>query len=346
MITANDTEELNIASPKADASETLFEATLRPQALADYVGQSKIKSNLQILIDAATGRKEALEHILLYGPPGLGKTTLAHIIAREVGSSIKITSGPAIEKAGDLAALLTNLQENDILFIDEIHRLNKVVEEVLYPAMEDYALDIVLGKGAGAKAVRIDLPKFTLIGATTRVGLLSAPLRDRFGMTYRLDFYEEDEIEKILQRAARILKIEIDEHGKKEIATRSRRTPRIANRLLKRVRDYAQVKGSGHIDREAAASALAMLEVDQLGLDSGDRMILETLIDKFAGGPVGISSLAAATSEDPGTIEDIYEPFLLRLGLLNRTPKGRIATPAAYDHLKKPKPKLTNQTLL
>jgi Holliday junction DNA helicase RuvB len=283
---------------------------------------------------------------LLYGPPGLGKTTLAHIIAREVGSSIKITSGPAIEKAGDLAALLTNLQENDILFIDEIHRLNKIVEEVLYPAMEDYALDIVLGKGAGAKAVRIDLPKFTLIGATTRVGLLSAPLRDRFGMTYRLDFYEEDEIEKILERAAKILKIEIDSDGKKEIASRSRRTPRIANRLLKRVRDYAQVKGTGNIDRNAASSALAMLEVDDLGLDSADRMILETLIDKFAGGPVGISSLAAATSEDPGTIEDIYEPFLLRLGLLNRTPKGRIATPAAYDHLKKTKPKLENQTLL
>jgi Holliday junction DNA helicase RuvB len=345
MITTNDTE-INIASPEADVSETLFEATLRPQALADYVGQSKIKSNLKILIDAATGRKEALEHILLYGPPGLGKTTLAHIIAREVGSSIKITSGPAIEKAGDLAALLTNLQENDILFIDEIHRLNKIVEEVLYPAMEDYALDIVLGKGAGAKAVRIDLPKFTLIGATTRVGLLSAPLRDRFGMTYRLDFYEEDEIEKILERAAKILKIEIDSDGKKEIASRSRRTPRIANRLLKRVRDYAQVKGTGNIDRNAASSALAMLEVDDLGLDSADRMILETLIDKFAGGPVGISSLAAATSEDPGTIEDIYEPFLLRLGLLNRTPKGRIATPAAYDHLKKTKPKLENQTLL
>ncbi|MBX4205015.1 MAG: Holliday junction branch migration DNA helicase RuvB [Candidatus Doudnabacteria bacterium] len=345
MITTND-NEINLASPQADVSETLFEATLRPQALVDYVGQSKIKTNLKILIDAATGRKEALEHILLYGPPGLGKTTLAHIIAREVGSSIKITSGPAIEKAGDLAALLTNLQENDILFIDEIHRLNKVVEEILYPAMEDYALDIILGKGAGAKAVRIDLPKFTLIGATTRVGLLSAPLRDRFGMTYRLDFYEEDEIEKILERAARILKIEIDNHGKKEIAARSRRTPRIANRLLKRVRDYAQVKGSGNIDREAAAAALAMLEVDQLGLDSSDRMILETLIDKFAGGPVGISSLAAATSEDPGTIEDIYEPFLLRLGLLNRTPKGRVATPAAYDHLKRPKPKFENQTLL
>ena len=339
-------EEINIASPQADASETLFEATLRPQALADYVGQSKIKSNLQILIDAATGRKETLEHILLYGPPGLGKTTLAHIIAHEVGSNIKITSGPAIEKAGDLAALLTNLSENDILFIDEIHRLNKVVEEVLYPAMEDYALDIVLGKGAGAKAVRIDLPKFTLIGATTRIGLLSAPFRDRFGMTYRLDFYEEDEIEKILERAGRILRIEIDNEGKKEIAARSRRTPRIANRLLKRVRDYAQVKGSGKIDVDAAKEALTMLEVDALGLDSSDRMILEALIDKFSGGPAGISSLAAATSEDAGTIEDIYEPYLLRLGLITRTPKGRMATPAAYDHLKKSKPKNENQTLL
>lgn len=345
MIQANETE-INIASPKASADDTLFEATLRPQSLAEYVGQSKIKNNLQILIDAASGRKESLEHILFYGPPGLGKTTLAHIIAHEIGASIKITSGPAIEKAGDLAALLTNLSENDVLFIDEIHRLNKIVEEVLYPAMEDYALDIVLGKGAGAKAVRIDLPKFTLIGATTRVGLLSAPLRDRFGMTYRLDFYEEDEIEKILERAARILKIEIDTAGKKEIATRSRRTPRIANRLLKRVRDYAQVKAGGSIDQDVAAKALAMLEVDQLGLDSSDRMILETMIDKFGGGPVGISSLAAATSEDQGTIEDIYEPFLLRLGLITRTPKGRMATPAAYDHLKRAKPKIEAQTLL
>jgi Holliday junction DNA helicase RuvB len=345
MINTNETE-FNLASPQAEPSETLFEATLRPQNLAEYVGQSKIKSGLQILIDAARGRKESLEHILFYGPPGLGKTTLAHIIAREVGASIKITSGPAIEKAGDLAALLTNLSENDILFIDEIHRLNKIVEEVLYPAMEDYALDIVLGKGAGAKAVRIDLPKFTLIGATTRVGLLSAPLRDRFGMTYRLDFYEEDEIEKILERAARILKIEIDNEGKKEIATRSRRTPRIANRLLKRVRDYAQVKAEGKISQDIATTALSMLEVDLLGLDANDRMILLTLIDKFNGGPAGISSLAAATSEDPGTIEDIYEPFLLRLGLIMRTPKGRMATPAAYDHLKKTKPKIENQTLL
>lgn len=341
-----DFEKTNITNPVALSDDSLFEATLRPQKLVDYVGQEKIKVNLKILIDAASGRHEVLEHILFYGPPGLGKTTLAHIIGREVGVNVKVTSGPAIEKAGDLAAILTNLAENDILFIDEIHRLNKTVEEILYPAMEDYALDIVLGKGAGAKAVRLDLPKFTLIGATTRIGLLTAPFRDRFGMTYRLDYYEEPEIEQIIGRAAKILNIKVDEAGKNEIAKRSRRTPRIANRLLKRVRDFAQVKASGKINKEVAHQALSMMEVDELGLDNNDRRILEALIDKFGGGPAGISSLAASTSEDIGTIEDIYEPFLLRLGLIIRTPKGRVATPAAYDHLKKLPKKTPNQTLL
>jgi Holliday junction DNA helicase RuvB len=337
--------ESDLTDPIPNTDETLFEATLRPQKLSEYVGQEKIKENLKILIDAAAGRKETLEHLLLYGPPGLGKTTLAHIVSREVGVGIKITSGPAIEKTGDLASLLTNLSENDILFIDEIHRLNKTVEEILYPAMEDYCLDIVLGKGAGAKALRLDLPKFTLVGATTRIGLLSAPLRDRFGMTYRLDYYEEPEIEKIVDRAAKILNIKIDKSGKSAIAARARRTPRIANRLLKRVRDFAQVRASGKITAGVADEALAMLEVDHLGLDNNDRRILSALIEKFAGGPVGISSLAAATSEDPGTIEDIYEPYLLRLGLIDRTPKGRVATAAAYDHLKKA-PKQKAQTLL
>ena len=346
MINKDSSDELNIVNPVSVPDDSLFEATLRPQKLAEYVGQEKIKASLQILIDAAKGRKETIEHILLYGPPGLGKTTLAHIIAREVGVNIKITSGPAIEKAGDLASLLTNLGENDILFIDEIHRLNKTVEEILYPAMEDYCLDIILGKGAGAKALRLDLPKFTLIGATTRIGMLTGPFRDRFGATYRLDYYEEPEIEKIITRAAKILNIGVDDGGMSEIARRARRTPRIANRLLKRVRDFAQVKGHGKINEAAAKEALAMLEVDDLGLDGNDRRILEALIDKFAGGPVGISSLAAATSEDSGTIEDIYEPYLLRLGLIARTPKGRVATPAAYDHLKKTPQKTTNPTLL
>lgn len=329
-----DSAEIDIINPKLAASETLFENTLRPQTFKEYVGQTKIKENLKILIGAANHRKEALEHILVYGPPGLGKTTLAHIIAREVNTSIKVTSGPAIEKTGDLASILTNLSENDILFIDEVHRLPKTVEEILYPAMEEYCLDIILGKGAGAKALRLDLPKFTLIGATTRIGLLSSPLRDRFGMTYRLDYYEEAEIEKIIGRAAKILKVKIDQPGLKAIAKRSRRTPRIANRLLKRVRDYAQVKGTGRISAEVAAAALAMLEVDDLGLDANDRRILEVLIQKFAGGPVGVSSLAAASSEDIGTIEEIYEPYLLRLGLIAKTPKGRVATAAAYDHMK------------
>lgn len=345
MITENLEEKGDLATPQAISDERFFEATLRPQTLAEYVGQQKIKDNLEILIDAAKQRSETLEHLLLYGPPGLGKTTLAHIVAREVGTNIKVTSGPAIEKTGDLAAILTNLSNNDILFIDEIHRLPKTVEEILYPAMEDYSLDIVLGKGAGAKALRIDLPKFTLIGATTRIGLISSPLRDRFGMTYRLDYYEPEEIEQILERSGKLLKIRIDSASKKEVASRSRRTPRIANRLLKRVRDYAQVKAAGKINKDITLEALNQLEVDALGLDANDRRMLLALIEKFAGGPVGLSSLAAATSEEAGTIEDIHEPYLLRLGLIMRTPKGRMATPAAYEHLKKT-PKDTKQTLL
>jgi holliday junction DNA helicase RuvB len=346
IVSDNIINEEDLTALKPDVKDVFFEATLRPQVLSEYVGQEKIKDSLKILIEAAKGRKETLEHVLLYGPPGLGKTTLAHIISKEMGSNIKITSGPAIEKAGDLASLLTNLTDNDILFIDEIHRLNKTIEEVLYPAMEDYGLDIVLGKGASAKAIRLDLPKFTLIGATTRIGLLSSPLRDRFGVTYRLDFYENEEIESILERASRILSIEVDGPGKNEIAKRSRKTPRIANRLLKRVRDYAQVKTGGKISRDVAHKALSLLEVDHLGLDANDRRLLSVLVEKFSGGPVGLSSLAAATSEDAGTIEEIYEPYLMRLGLLARTPKGRIATKAAYEHLDIKGGPDTKQTLL
>ncbi len=313
--------------------EVVIEQNLRPAALGEYVGQENIKDNLKILISAARQRKEILEHLMFYGPPGLGKTTLAYIVAKEMGANIKITSGPAIERAGDLAALLTNLAEGDVLFIDEIHRLNKLVEEILYPAMEERVLDIVLGKGPGARSLRMPLPGFTLIGATTRIGLISSPLRDRFGATYRLDYYSQKEIESIVRRSALLLGTSVSVDACQELAKRSRFTPRIANRLLKRVRDFAQVHGHDKIEIDAAQNALKLMEVDDLGLDKNDRRILETLIHKFKGGPVGLNTLSAATSEDEETISDVYEPFLIRLGLLTRTPKGRQATELAYKHL-------------
>lgn len=326
-------EESHITDAEEFPEEEKFEETLRPKKFSEYIGQEQIKDNLGITISAAKKRQEPIDHVLLYGPPGLGKTTLAHVIAHETGSNIRVTSGPAIERAGDLASLLTNLEEGDILFIDEIHRLNKVVEEVLYPAMEDFLLDIVIGKGPSARSIRLDVPKFTLVGATTRIGLISSPLRDRFGMVHRLEFYEDQEIEKIIKRSAKILAIEIDEKGAKEIALRSRKTPRIANRLLKRVRDYAQVKGDGKISFELSHDALDRLKVDVKGLDQTDRNLLLTIIDKFGGGPVGLSTLAAATAEEVDTIEDVYEPYLIQIGFLERTPKGRKATDKAKKHL-------------
>lgn len=313
-----------------------IETGLRPRVLKDYVGQSKAKSSLEIYIEAARSRNEALDHVLLYGPPGLGKTTLAGIIANEMGVSIRITSGPAIEKAGDLAAILTNLSQHDILFIDEIHRLSRSVEEVLYPAMEDYALDIIIGKGPSARSLRIDLPKFTLIGATTRVGLLTAPLRDRFGVISKLEMYTTEELCQIVKRSSDILGINIEKSGAEEIARRSRGTPRIANRLLKRVRDYAQVKADGVITKKVADEALKMMDIDNLGLDLVDRKMLMAIIKNFGGGPVGLDTLAASIGEDSNTIEDVYEPYLLQLGFLNRTPKGRVLTPLAYEHLNIP----------
>jgi Holliday junction DNA helicase RuvB len=327
-----DNEE-RLISPIEKTEDKTFDLSLRPKTLADYIGQEKIKRNLDITIAAAKKRGDVIEHVLLHGSPGLGKTTLAHVIANEVGANIKITSGPAIEKSGDLAAILTNLNEGDILFIDEIHRLNKTIEEILYPAMEDYVLDIIMGKGPTARTLRLELPKFAIIGATTQASLLSAPLRDRFGISHHLDFYEKDDIKKIINRSAKILGMDINETASEAIAVRSRFTPRIANRLLKRVRDYCDVKSDGLMDSDSCLSSFDLLEIDELGLDAVDRKILETIIHKFKGGPVGLNTLAAATGEEMETIESMYEPYLMRLGFIDRTARGRMATDAARKHL-------------
>ncbi len=327
----------NLLIPKLqDEAEEKVEITLRPKTLQEYIGQQKVKENMKIYIEAAKKRGEPLDHVLLYGPPGLGKTTLSNIIANEMNSNIRITSGPAIEKPGDLAALLTNLAPNDVLFIDEIHRLNRSVEEILYPALEDFSLDIIIGKGPSARSIRLDLPKFTLIGATTRAGSLSTPLRDRFGIINRLELYNVEDLKTIVKRSASIMEIKIEEEGAKEIASRSRGTPRVANRLLKRVRDYATILGDGNITKEVANIALNKLEIDELGLDEIDRKMLNTIILKYSGGPVGIETLAATIGEEAETIEDVYEPYLLQIGFLARTPRGRMATKNAYEHLQIP----------
>ncbi len=333
------------ANPKAVDEDVVLHETLRPKKLAEYVGQEKIKQNLHILIEAAKQRKEPIEHVLLAGSPGLGKTTLAHIISHEMGANIRTAAGPTLERAGDLAAILTNLEDGDVLFIDEIHRLNPAVEEILYPAMEEYALDLVIGKGPAARTLRIDLPKFTLIGATTRTSLLAAPLRDRFGATYHLNFYEIEDIRRILERSARILKVETHRDAIESISTRARRTPRIANRLLKRVRDYAQVNGNGVVTQSIANEALTHLDIDLFGLDAVDRNILEVIITKFQGGPVGLNTIAAATGEEMATIEEVYEPFLIQVGFLDRTPRGRVATKRAYEHLKIAPPERPQQLI-
>ncbi len=325
--------ERRIITTDVTEEEKSVESTLRPQSLETYIGQEKLKSTLKVYIEAAKSRGDSLDHVLFYGPPGLGKTTLSGIIAHEMGVNMKVTSGPAIEKPGEMAAILNNLQEGDVLFVDEIHRLNRQVEEVLYPAMEDFAIDIMLGKESSARSIRLDLPKFTLVGATTRAGLLTAPLRDRFGVVQKLEFYSPEELEVIVLRSAQVLEVEIEEEGAMEIARRSRGTPRLANRLLKRVRDFAQVKYEGVITKEVADFALDVLDVDRLGLDNNDRSILLTMIQKFSGGPVGLDTLAAALGEDAGTLEEVYEPYLLMNGLINRTPRGRVATEHAYHHL-------------